>query len=265
MADLSYLGLALLALTAFVVGFSKTGFPGMGILAVPLTAIAVAVDTHQGAARNSTGLLLPLLIAGDIMAVLYWRRKANWKSIAKLIPAALLGVIAGYLLMQFHLLWEDRVLFPVIGGIVLLMLALAYLRKYLASRSGEVRVPQGWYFPASMGLAGGLTTLLGNAAGPIMALYLLAMRLPKEEFLGTAAWFFLLVNLFKVPFLWKLGLINKTSLPLNLMMLPILILAGILGIILAKRLSEKSFVWIVETLAVIGALVVALKPWIVFK
>jgi uncharacterized membrane protein YfcA len=265
MAELSLAGLLLLALTAFLVGFSKAGFPGMGILAVPLAAIAVAVDTHEGAARYSSGFLLPMLVAGDVLAVLYWRRKANWKALVKLIPAAVIGVVVGFLLMDRKILWNDRILFPVIGGIVLLMVAVAYIRKFAAAQSGDVRVPQGWWFPAAMGLTGGITTLLGNAAGPIMSLYLLAMRLPKEEFLGTGAWYFLLLNLFKVPFMYKLGLINGTSLPINLMLLPVIIVSGVTGIVLAKRLSEKSFTWVVEGLVIVGAVIVAIKPWLVFK
>ena len=131
------------------------------------------------------------------------------------------------------------------------MLALNLWRN----RKDEIlEVPSGKWFPAAMGLSAGITTMMANAAGPIMAIYLLAMRLPKNAFIGTGAWYFLLVNCFKVPFSATLGLITWESLRLNLMLAPLIILGSFLGIRLAHYLPEKIFAALIQILAAAGAL-----------
>jgi uncharacterized membrane protein YfcA len=242
MTDISWWGWAVLGLSAFFIGLSKTGLPGVGILAIISVAAVIP-------ARASTGLILPMLIVGDIFAVSYYHRHAVWKHLLQLLPYAVVGVIVGYLTMG-HV--NDQQLRRIIGGIVLALLGLNYWRnRYLPS---DATVPTAWWFPALLGLLAGVTTMMANAAGPIMIVYLLAMRLPKEEFVGTGAWYFFMVNCFKVPFSAHLGFITLTSLKFNLWLAPFIIIGAFVGIAVVKRIPEKHFTLIVQWLAVAGAI-----------
>jgi hypothetical protein len=200
-------------------------------------------------ARASTGLILPLLIVGDFLAVGYYRRRAVWPHLMKLLPCGAVGVLIGYRLMA-HV--NDRQLRPLIGVIILALLAFSAWRS--RKSAGEMDVPRGWTFAVVMGLCAGITTMMANAAGPIMIAYLLAMRLPKEEFIGTGAWYFLIVNLFKVPFSADLGLITPASLRFNLALLPAVVAGAALGVLVARRISGKTFNVTVQVLALAGAL-----------
>jgi uncharacterized membrane protein YfcA len=223
-----------------MIGLSKTGLPGMGILAIPLMAWVLP-------ARASTGVVLPMLIFADFFAVGYYRRFAVWSKLVRLLPWAAVGVFLGYLALGRV---NDQQLKPIIGGIVLVMLALNFWRNY----GKENRpVPTWWWFAALFGLLAGVTTMMANAAGPVMAIYLLAMRLSKNEFIGTGAWYFLLVNCFKVPFSRNLDLINPASIQLNLFLLPMIVIGALAGVRVLRRLPEKGFAAIVQILAAIGA------------
>ncbi len=238
--NLSVLDYSTVALCAALVGISKTGIPGMGILVVPLLASVVP-------AKTSVGLLLPMLIFADIFAVTYYRRSAVWSHLVKLLPAAVVGVVIGYFLL-------DRInsaqLKPIIGIIVLTLLGINYWRNRGLK---EQDIPRQWWFAAVMGLLAGVTTMLANAAGPIMIIYLLAMRLPKQEFIGTGAWYFFLINWFKVPFSANLGLINAETLKINLFCFPIIAAGAIAGIFVLKRIPQKFFNNLIQILAGLAA------------
>lgn len=232
--ELSSLQWAMLALTAFLVGISKTGVPGVGIIAVPLIAI-VWPD-----AKGSVGLLLPLLIFADLFSAGYYRRKALWSHIIRLIPWAIAGIITGYFVMEYI---NSKHLKPVIGAIVLTMLALKYwqsVRKKCECQQEDVSSMH-WGFAVIVGFLAGLTTMMANAAGPIMIIYLLAAHLPKTEFVGTAAWFFFIVNWIKVPFMLKLGIITGQSLKLNATLFPIIAVGAVTGILILKHIPQKIF------------------------
>ena len=242
MFDLTWTGWLIATLSAMMIGVSKTGVPGVGILAIPMFAAILP-------ARASTGALLPILIAGDIIAVSWYRRNAVWPHLLRILPWTITGVVAGYFVMGYI---NDRQLRPIIGLIVLGMLGLNAWRN--RRPDAETHIPSNIGFAAFMGLMAGLTTMMANAAGPIMAIYLLAMRLPKTEFLGTGAWYFLLVNLFKVPFSAHLGLIHEGSLHFNLVLLPAVAIGAGIGILVARRLPEKIFNQLVQILAAAAAI-----------
>lgn len=223
-----------------MIGLSKTGLPGIGILAIPLMAWVLP-------ARASTGVVLPMLIFADLFAVGYYRRFAVWSKLARLLPWAAVGVFLGYLALGRV---NDQQLKPIIGGIVLVMLALNLLHN---SGKEDRPVPARWWFAVLFGLLAGVTTMMANAAGPVMAIYLLAMRLSKNEFIGTGAWYFLLVNWFKVPFSAHLGLINSQSLQFNLVLFPLVALGALAGIKLLKHTPEKIFNHFVQGLAALAA------------
>ena len=232
---------AFLATAAFFVGLSKTGIAGLGILPVALFANALT-------ARESTGALLPLLLAGDVFGVAFFRKHADWSHLWKLFPWVILGVIAGFLALD-HVRSVDGM----IGGILLLMVALHLWRQRQSDRVADL-MPHTWWFAALTGVLAGFTTMVANAAGPVMLLYLLAVGLPKLTFIGTGAWFFMLVNAFKVPFSLKLGLITTNSLLVDAILLIPMIPGALLGPFILRHINQKAFEVMVLLLTVIAAL-----------
>jgi uncharacterized protein len=202
---------ALGALCAFQVGVAKTGLPGVGILAIPLMVITV------GDARQSAGWLLPVLCTADLFAVYYWRRHASARTLFSLAPWVLGGIATGTVALTL----SERILRPMIGVIILIMLAIYLWRRF----QKHPAVPG---HGAPYGLAAGFASTVANAAGPVMNLYLLSRRLSKEEFVATGAWFFFFVNLTKAPiYVWH-GMITPRSLAFDLIMIPA-VLAGALA------------------------------------
>ncbi len=243
MFDLSWTGWILVGLCAVLTGVSKTGIPGLGILMAPLMAMAFPEHT-----RLSTGILLGMLILGDLFAAGYYRQHAEWKHVLRLLPPAFAGIVAGWQAMGYV---TDEQLKRIMGTIVLGMLAINYWRTRV--RGEDAPIPGQWWFAALMGFIAGVTTMMANAAGPVMIIYLLAMRLPRFAFLGTSAWFFFVVNWMKVPFSAHLDLITKESLKLDLMMLPLIALGAAAGIVFLRRIPQKIFNSLVQILAAAAA------------
>jgi len=231
----------LAAIAAFIVGFSKAGIGGLGMLAVVIFAQILP-------AKQATGIVLPLLCFGDILAVLAYRQHAKWKHVWRLFPWTAAGVLIGYFALGRLGEREARVLIAVI---VLSLVGLHLLRRRRVGNETE----HGSWFAPSIGVLAGFTTLVANAAGPLMAVYFLAMRLPKMDFVGTGAVFFLLLNLFKVPFMVTLGLINAESFAVNLWLVPVVLLGGWLGRKLVMRIDQRAF----ENIALALSLVAGLK------
>lgn len=219
----------ILFLSAFIIGMSKTGIQGLSLISVPLMALAFG-------AKPSTGLILPILCAADLIAILYYRRKAEWKYVFKLFPAALAGFVVA--------LFVDKIVPPtefkhLMGG----CLAAIMLVMLWTDRKGkENSLSSHWWFGPLFGLMGGFTTMIGNAAGPVMAIYLLSIRMPKYSFVGTNAWFFLVINYLKIPIqILAWDNITVRSLMLDAYTIPFVLLGGVAGILLVKRLPEKGF------------------------
>jgi len=227
--------------TALCTGVAKTGIPALGILLAPLFAEVLP-------ARVSTGALLPLLISADAFAVIFWRRHGSWKHLARLLPWAVIGIAAGFFALGRI---NDQQMRYVLGAIVIVMLGVHVYREYVLGK--DASIPNFWWFEAIAGFLGGATTMIANAAGPVMMIYLLSMRLPKEQFIGTAAWFFFIVNWLKVPFSIGLGLINADSLAFNAVLVPGVVAGAFAGLYLAKRIPEKAFMIAVELLTLASA------------
>jgi hypothetical protein len=200
-------------------------------------------------ARQSTGVLLGMLILGDLFAAGYYRQSAEWRHVLHPLPPAIAGIVAGWGVMRYV---TNEQLAPLIGGIVLAMLALNYWRTRV--RGPEAPIPtQGW-FTLLMGFIAGLTTMMANAAGPVMVIYLLALRLPKLAFVGTSAWFFFAVNWLKVPFSAHLNLITGPSITLNLLMLPLIAAGAVAGIFFLRHIPQKAFNNLIQILAAAAAI-----------
>lgn len=220
----------LLAIAAAAgIGISKSGFTGLGMFHV------VVFATLYGA-KQSTGLVLPMLIIGDVCAVVAFGRSADWRYVRKVFPPTAIGVAIGWLMME-HI--DDAHYKPVIGWIILvlaIMQASRMLRPHWFSH-----VPHAVWFAWSLGLIAGVATMLANAAGPIVAIYLLAVSLPKNELMGTSSWFFLIINVFKLPFSATQHLIDGHTLLVNLVLAPAIVVGTLVGRKLIGLIPQRFF------------------------
>jgi Predicted permeases len=233
----------MLGLATVLIGAAKTGFAGIGIVSIALFALVWP-------ARESVGIVLVILICADCVAISAYRRQlARWDILRQIYPWSLLGVALGYLALGRVSDTDAKRLI----GATLLLLVLLSLAQRLRARpvpaaaegaappppQDEGRVPL--WITAVAGTVAGATTMVANAAGPVMVLYLLTRRLDKVSFVATAAWYFFTLNLCKVPFGLQLGLINGQSLLIALALLPTVLLGGIVGKWALPRVNQKAF------------------------
>lgn len=227
--DATWITILLACLGAASLGISKTGFPGLAI-------VNVLIIADLFGAKNSVGIILPMLVVCDLIVLpLFWKH-SNWKEIWPLVPVTFGAIVGAWWLLDAI---DDETARRVIGGIILLMLALQLFREF--KKEFLENLPDSRLFRwASCGLIG-VSTMLANAAGPVYSIYALVHKMPKMQFLGVGARFFLLVNLFKVPFLGQLELINPESLELNLLLLPALLAGIFLGRKLIHLIPQRAF------------------------
>jgi uncharacterized membrane protein YfcA len=237
---------------ALLVGISKTGVPGIGMLVVPMLAGAFG-------GRPSIGIMLPMLIMGDCFAVAWYRRHAQWDRLIGLLPWVVvgLGIGAGALWAFGEAKTQKDILSVVIGALVLVMLGLYLLQRVF----GERLAPRSAAGMISTGISAGFATTVSNAAGPIMSIYLAAQKLPKEQFMGTIAWYFFIINIAKLPIYFALTAINPAkpivtghSLLFNLAVFPAIVLGVFLGRWVMRRMSQQAFDTAVLALAALGAI-----------
>lgn len=260
---------ALLAVGAAIVGFSKAAIGGAATVAVAIFALVLPT-------RESTGVLLVLLMLGDLIAIWTYRRHADWPLLARLVVPVIVGIaVGGVFLAKAPTAW----LKPVIGGIVVLMalieLAQRLRRRHAALRAtsapgapGASRAPGTPAAPALPAAAGaavpmdhrggrgkvfgsmaGFTTMVANAGGPVMSLYLLRADLGVIRFVGTFAWFFFVVNLIKLPVSLGLGLVQPTRAPLIVSLIPAIIVGAVVGRWLITRIPRPVFEWTILLVA----------------
>lgn len=240
---------ALAGFGALLIGLSKTGIGGLGML-------FVAIFAGLMPAKQSSGFVLPMLVFADVVAVVAYRRHARWRFLWRLFPWTALGVVLGYFAMARI---DDRTAKLLVGVIVCGMVAVHVLRRGRAK--GGAEAGHGWWFAPTVGVLAGFTTLIANAAGPLMAIYLLAMRLPKMEYMGTGAVYFLLMNAFKVPFMARLGLIDGASFTANLWLLPAVIAGAFMGRAVLHRINQTWFENLALALAVTAGLNLLRQTW----
>ena len=236
----------LILLSAFIIGLSKAGLKGIDMLNVTIMAIVFG-------GKASTGVVLPLLCAADIMAVYYYHRHAQWPLFWKLIPWMVIGILIGVFVGKDL----NEIIFRRIMAIIIILTVAIMIT--LEFRKNAV-IPNNKLFAASMGLASGFTTMLGNLAGAFSNIYFLAMRSPKNNFIGTAAWVFLVINFFKLPFqvfYWKN--ISETTLLTDLLLLPALLLGFWAGLKIVSKIKDDNYRKVVIVLTLAGAIVIFLK------
>ncbi|MEQ8218381.1 MAG: sulfite exporter TauE/SafE family protein [Arenibacter sp.] len=236
-----------LALTAaFVIGISKAGIKGIAIINVTLMALAFG-------AKESTGLIVPLLVVGDAFAVVYYNRHAQWKYIAAFLPWMILGILIGTAIGKDL----PETTFKISMSIIILG---TVIMMYWWDRKKSKNVPTHWAFAGFIGTMAGITTMIGNLAGAFSNIYFLAMRLPKNEFIGTAAWLFFIVNIFKLPFhifIWKT--ITPETLLINLKLVPGIVLGIIVGVRLVKIIKEQFYRKMILILTAVGAFLILFR------
>jgi uncharacterized membrane protein YfcA len=230
------------SVAAFGVGMAKAGLSGLGLFAVILFASLFG-------ARDSTGVLLPLLLVADLGAVSLFKQHARWDSLRQTLPLAAVGVVIGTLIM--HRMNNDSFR-PLLGTTILVLTGLQLVRRWRPDVLG--RVPHSRPVAVSLGLTAGITTMLANAAGPLMALYYVSIGLPKFEIVGTTAWFFFLLNIFKLPFSLSLGVMDWSTIAFDAVLTPAVLLGLLLGRWVMHRISQRLFEGVLLAFAAIAAL-----------
>lgn len=230
-------------LSAFAIGVSKGGVKG-------ITIAFVALMAYSFGSKASTGLLLPILIAGDIMAVAYYNRHCQWKYIVRLMPWMMLGVLVGVWVGKDipEELFKKGMAFIILGSVILM---------YWWDQKKTKEVPTQLWFAGSIGFAAGFTTMVGNLAGAFSNLFFLAMRLPKDQFIGTAAWLFFIINIFKIPFhvfVWET--ITVDTLIFNLRLIPAIVLGFLIGVKLVSYFKDQQYRKFILLMTAIGALLI---------
>jgi uncharacterized membrane protein YfcA len=227
---LTPLVLVLFLFLAVLLGMAKAGLGGLGLAVVPVMALIFG-------AKESTGVILPMLITADIMAVIYYRQHAVWKYILRILPWVATGIIIALIIGNRINNSQFRIVMLTVVWIMLILMVVNDLWK---KESDEI--PHNMYFGSLMGLTGGFATMIGNSAGPVFTLYFLAMRLTKKEFIGTGAWLYLIMNTGKLPLqvlVWKN--VTLSSLIPGLISIPFIALGIYLGIRIVKLFSEKVY------------------------
>lgn len=228
-------------LAAFLIGTSKAGLKGLSVLNVTLMALSYG-------AFSSTGLIMPLLVVGDIFAVWYYNRHTEWKPLLRILPIMLVGIGLGTWIGDAL---PERVFQYTLAGIVLLSLGLLLYRDLRPEQLQKIPP----FFAPIMGLLAGLATMLGNLAGSFTNLYFIGLGLEKNTFVGTAAWLFLITNAIKLPLhYWVWGTIDANSLQVDLQLLPFLLVGLVVGVRIVRYIPEKAYRRFILAVTALGAL-----------
>ncbi|MFN0130486.1 MAG: sulfite exporter TauE/SafE family protein [Verrucomicrobiales bacterium] len=237
---------ALALIAAVFCGVGKSGLAGLGMLNVLIMARLIP-------GTGSSGVVLPMLIAADVLAVsVFGPRNVDWRAIARLLPAILCGVVLGWQALGWLDHRPPKTFGALIGWIVLAMVTVQLLRQQLPAL--DRHLPHSRLFGAFVGLLVGVTTMIANAAGPISVIYFLILGFAKREFIATMAWLFLIVNIFKIPFSAHQGLITTDTLRFNALLLPFIAAGFFLGRWAVAKIPQKPFEHAVLALTVLSAM-----------
>lgn len=246
MSSLDASGWALAILATFLLGMGKSGLKGLGAVIVTLMAIVFG-------GKASTGVLIPMMITADIFAVLYYHRHTQWHFLKKLLPMMIVGVLIGVWLGNSI----SELLFKRVMAVFILISVLA---MFWMDRTKTFNIPRHWSFSSSMGLLSGVTSMIGNLAGAFTSIYLLAIRLPKNEFIGTAAWLFFIINVFKLPFhIFSWETVTAETLRINLWLSPAIALGFISGVRIVRYINNDLYRKFILVVTGLGAVFILLN------
>ena len=222
-------------LATFLLGMGKSGLKGLGAVIVTLMAIVFG-------GKASTGILIPMMITADVFAVIYYHRHTQWSFLKKLLPMMIVGVLIG-------VWWGNSISELVFNRVMAVFILLSVAVMIWMDRTKTFSIPRHWSFSSSMGLLSGITSMIGNLAGSFTSVYLLAVRLPKNEFIGTAAWLFFIINLFKLPFhIFSWQTVTAETLYTNLLLSPAIVLGFLSGVRIVRYINNywyRKFILIV--------------------
>lgn len=239
-------------IAALIIGASKTGIPGIGVLAVVLLPFIFP-------ARETIGMAVPMLLFADCFAVWWFSKYTRWDKLTQMLPwvigGMLLGAVALFVLGEHA--DAKNLINIVIGAMVLIMVALYVARLRLGNRMTPTTVP----LMAATGIGAGIATAISNAAGPLMIMYMARLGLDKNAFMGTTAWYFFIFNAVKIPLYLALDWLNPAQplvtargLSYALTMLPVIVIGVLIGRWLLSHLSQRVFNWVTVIGATAGAL-----------
>lgn len=239
--DLNLVQWIIVLITSLLVGFSKTGIGGVMMLAIPLLA-------SEFGGKDSTGIMLPMLIIGDLYAIWYYRGSVLWKKVLTPLPWGILGIVLGAIIGNYL---NDSTFVMLIGVIVLICLSLII---YTEVKGKNFVVPSAAWFYILVGILSGFASMIGNAAGPIFSIYLLALGFKKNNYMGCNAWFFFLINVTKLPFqIFMWHNIGIKTLSIAGLMIPVITLGAIIGYFVLKKINEKYFRYLIIIMTGIAA------------
>jgi uncharacterized membrane protein YfcA len=245
MTEITLIGWLSAGVAAGIVGFSKSGLKGIGVIIVTIMALVFG-------SRATTGILLPLLIVGDVLAVIYYRRHVQIGLLFKLLPWMMLGVVIGAVIGKDL---PEQIFKQGMAVIILFSVGMMYLWDKKKNKT----IPSNWWFAGIMGLLAGITTMIGNLAGAFANVFFLAMRLPKNQFIGTTAWLFFIVNLFKMPFhIWSWETITTETLMIDVKLALCTIVGFFLGVRVIAMIQNDFYRKMILILTAIGALLIFL-------
>ena len=244
--QISFLDLIIAISATLLLGIGKSGIKGLGVVIVTLMALVFG-------SKASTGILMPMMVLADIFAVVYYHRHTQWIFLKKLLPMMIVGVLLG-------VWWGNDISEELFKQIMAFFILATVVIMIWMDRAKTFGIPKHWAFSSFMGLLSGITSMIGNLAGSFASIYLLAMRLPKNEFIGTAAWLFFIINVFKLPFhvfVWKT--IDVQTLQLNLLLSPAILIGFFLGIRIVKKIHNNLYRKLVLVVTAIGALIILFR------
>jgi hypothetical protein len=226
MFDLYFWAVAVLAV--FIVALSKSGLVGsLGLVGVPLLSLVMP-------ARDAAGMMLPLLLVMDAIAIWTYRKDADWRILKIMLPGAFVGTAIGWVLWSFV---SDAMVLLFVGILTLLFIldALLPLRKKLEG------LPPSRPWGTFWGGAAGFTSFISHTGGPPFQIYVLPQKLTPVIFSGTTAFFFAIVNTAKLVPYFFLGQLNVANLERAAILAPLAVAGVMTGVWLVRRISVKRF------------------------
>lgn len=230
--------LIVILVAGLVTGFSKFSVGGMGLLILPIIMIA-----YPG--PQALGIILPMYLITDVLAIISYRRQINWAILAKLLPLCFIGVVVGGWVLSFI---DSSQFSLMLGVLILAMLLLGFVID--RTKASFMQHPLS---TAIVGFIGGFVSAVSNAAGPIFSLYFMEQKLSKLSYVSTRSWAFMLINLTKVPVLLSIGLMNLESTIISLQAIPGLVIGALLGYWLLKKIKLSQFKMLIRIMASIAA------------
>ena len=244
--NLSLFHFSLALLAALILGLGKAGVKGLGVVIVTIMALVFG-------GKASTGVLIPLMVVADIFAVVYYHRHTQWNYLIKLLPTMVIGVLIGVVVGNNI----SEVIFKQVMAVLILLTVVIMI--YMDRKKAN-DIPKQRLFSNTMGLLSGITSMIGNLAGSFADIFFLAMRLPKNEFIGTGAWLFFIINIFKLPFhifVWKT--VTVETLYLNLFLIPAILIGFYIGVLIVKRINNDAYRKFILAATAIGALLILIN------